>query len=254
MCRWVYNFLVFAYVFAMSVIIIVTLMVVGVRMPELARWLIVVGWVVFCFGGVFIVEVMGVVVLPRCRRPILAEEERLDSLMGEVQRRVGSKMRIRFVICGDAERPTRSLGYRTVLIQSGSLPMASDGELKGVLAHELGHLRDRDRVMEAAFVIAGGFSQAFRRCYRFVRWGFGFSTILGLLVLLAVFMLLCALLPFFLLDGVMRFVTWGLRRQIEYRQDRFAFKAGSGEGLKAWLIRSGLANNVLRIRRLEKMA
>jgi Zn-dependent protease with chaperone function len=250
----VYYFVVLGYVFAIGVIVVVLLIVFGVRLSDPVRWVILVGWIAICLGGVFVAERLIPFVWPGYRRPIWAEEERLVSLMDEVQHRVGSKMRIRFVICGEAERPTGSFGYRTVLIQSGSLWLVSDGELKGVLAHELGHLRDGDRVMEAAFVSAGVLAQAFRWWCRFVRRGFGSSRMFGLLLMAATFLLLWVLLPFFLLDGVFRLVAWGLRRQIELREDRFAFRAGCGEGLKAWLMRSGLAANVSRIRRLEKMA
>ncbi|HUB61622.1 MAG TPA: M48 family metalloprotease [Puia sp.] len=254
MCRWVYNFLVLVYVVMTSVTLVVLLIVAGVHLSDGVRLAIFAGWIAICLGGVFLAERLIPFVWPGYRRPILAEEERLDSLMREVQRRTGSKMRIRFVICGDAERPTQSLGYRTVVIQSGSLPLVSDGELKGILAHELGHLRDGDRVMEAAFVTAGLFSAVFRWWCRLVRPRFGSSVILRLLLMLAIFLLALVLLPFYLVDGVFRLIAGVLRRQIEYRQDRFAFKAGFGDGLRVWLTKSGLAAQVSRIRRLEKMA
>ena len=190
---------------------------------------------------------------PVYRRPILAEEERLNLLMGEVQHRVGSRMRIRFLVCGDAEMPTRSLGYRTVVIQSGVLPLVSDGELRGILAHELGHLRDGDRVMEAAFVTTGLLARLFRWGCWLIGWGFRFSFMVGLFLMAVLFLLLIGLLPFFLLDGIFRVLRWGLRWQIDYRQDAFAFRVGCGDGLQAWLVRSGLAANARRIRRLEKM-
>lgn len=253
MCRWVYGFLVLVHAFLTIMILLVLLIVIGMRIPDFVRWLMLVGWFVICFGGVWVVERLSWLFWPGCRRPILAEEDRLNSLMGEVQRRVGSKMRIRFLICGEAERPTGSLGYRTVLVQSGMLPLASDGELRGVLAHELGHLRDGDRVMEAAFVTAGLPARLFRWGCWSIRWGFRSSIVVGLLMSGVLILVLMGLLPFFLLDGVFRAFRWMLRRQIDYRQDAFAFRAGCGDGLRAWLMQSGLAANVCRIRRLEKM-
>jgi Peptidase family M48 len=254
MCRWMYRLLVSAYVFVTSVTLVVLLMVVGLRLSDPVRLVIFVGWITICLGGVYAAERLIPFVWPGYRRPIHAEAERLVSLMGEVQSRVGSKMRIRFVICCEPEQPTGSFGYRTIVIQSGSLSLASDVELKGVLAHELGHLRDGDRVMEAGFATAGVFSHVFRWWCGVVRRGFRMSAIGGLLLLVIGVPLVIVVMPFFLLDGVLRLISWGLRQQIEYRQDKFAIRAGCGDGLKAWLVRSGLAANVGRIRRLEKMA
>jgi Zn-dependent protease with chaperone function len=253
MCRWVYGFLVLVHVFFTIMFLLVVLIVMGVRIADFVRWVILAGWFAICLGGVVLVERLRPLFSPVYRRPILAEEERLNSLMGEVQRRVGSKMRIRFLICGEAEKPTWSLGYRTVVIQSGMLALASDGELLGILAHELGHLRDGDRVMAAAFETAGLPARVFRWGGWLIRRGFRISIVVGLLLLGVLFIVLIGLLPFFLMDGVFRAFRWGLRRQIDYRQDAFAFRAGCGDGLRAWLVRSGLAANVSRIRRLEKM-
>ncbi len=253
MCRWIYAALVFAYVIVTIMMVLVVLIVVGVRIPDPVRWFVLVGWVVFCSGGVFVVEVLGAVVLRDCRRPIREEQERLVSLIGEVQQRVDLHRQIRFLIRGDAKAPNGSLGYRTILIQSGTLPLASDGELRGILAHELGHLKDGDRVMEAAFYTAGLLARLFHLGCRFIRRSFRVSAVAGLLLSGMLFLLLLGLLPFFLLDGVFRVFRWGLRRQIDYRQDGFAFKVGCGDGLRAWLARSGLAANASRIRRLEKM-
>jgi Zn-dependent protease with chaperone function len=252
MCRWIYAALVLAYVVVTIMILLVVLIVVGVRIPDPVRWLILTGWIGLCVGGVVLAERLWPL-FSSDRMPILEEEERLNSLMGEVQGRVGSKMRIRFLIRGDAKARNGSLGYRTILIQSGTLPLASDGELRGILAHELGHLRDGDRVMEAAFLMAGLPSLLFRWGCRLIRWGFRVSIVVGLLLLGVLFPVLVGLLPFFLLDGVFRVLRWGLSRQIDYRQDGFAFRVGCGDGLRAWLARSGLATNVQRIRRLEKM-
>ena len=295
MCRWAHVLLVFGYVFLTIMMVIVLLMVFGVRMANWVRFVMLVGWFVICFGGVWVVELLGGVFLPGCRRPIRAEEERLSELVQDVWKRMGSgngvgsemgsnprrrvgsgigfdskrwvasemgsnpsqqvyrEIGVRFLIRSDAEKRDASLGYRTILIQSGTLPLASGGELRGILAHELGHLKDGDRVMEAAFYTAGLLARPFHLGCRLIRRGFRVSAVAGLLMLGMLFLLVLGLLPFVLLDGVFRVLRWGLRRQIDYRQDGFAFKVGYGDGLRAWLARSGLAANASRIRRLEKM-
>jgi hypothetical protein len=62
------------------------------------------------------------------------------------------------------------------------------------------------------------------------------------------------LLFFYLLDVIFRGLKWGLAREGEYRQDSYAVRSGCGDGLRAWLEKSGVAANVDRIRRLEKLA
>jgi Zn-dependent protease with chaperone function len=241
------------YVIFTIMVVLVVMIVVGVRMSDPLRWLILVGWITFCAGNVFVMERLGTAVFPDCRMPIGSEEERLVGLIQPVLDRAGSKMRIRFLVRSAPEKPTGSLGYRTILIQSGCLPLASDGELQGILAHELGHLRDGDRVFESAFAMAGLFSQLFRWGCRLVRWGFGVSVLVGLVLLGILSPALLLLLIFYFLDGVFRGLQWGLKRWIDYRQDTFAFRVGCGDGLRAWLERTGLAANAHRIRRLEKM-
>src|ERR1700749_3859676 len=116
-CRWVHALLVFGYVFVTIMIVIVLLVVFGVRPAEWVRWVLLVGWFLVCVGGVWVVERVGM--LPGCRLPILAEEERLVWLMDAVQKEVGSTMRVRFLIRTVAEGHDRSFGYRTILISSG---------------------------------------------------------------------------------------------------------------------------------------
>jgi hypothetical protein len=253
MCRVMHVALVLAYVFVTIVILIVLLLVLGIRMSNVVRWVILVGWIVLCAGGVFVAERLIVPFLPGYRLPIRSEEDRLVALMEDVQNRTGSGLRIRFLIHGDPKKQTGSIGYRTIVVQSGSMLEASDGEFQGALAHELGHLRDGDRVLEAAFMTAGLWAQVFRWGCLAVRKGFMISTMAGLLFLGVMMPLLAALSLFFLLDCVFRPIRWGLRPWIEYRQDAFASRAGFGDGLRAWLVRSGLAAHVQRIRRLEKM-
>ena len=248
-----YVALVTAYVVLTIMVLIVLLMVLGVHLSNSLRWAMLIGWIAVCGSGIFFVERFIAPVWPPYRRPIRSEEERLTALMEDVQSRVGSQMRVRFLIHGDDKKATGSIGFRTVVVQSGSLLEASDGEFQGILAHELGHLRDGDRVLEAAFVTAGFLAQAFRLACRAMRKSFMISPVAGLFLSVILSPLLIGLLIFFLLDVVFRAVLWCLRPWIEYRQDCLAFRAGFGNGLRAWLERTGLAVHVRRIRRLEKM-
>jgi Peptidase family M48 len=267
-CRWVHILLVFGYVLVTIMIVVVMLVLFGVRMANWVRWAILVGWFGVCFGGVVLTEWMGLYIGKGCRRPIRSEEERLSELMHQIWKRMDSGEKgepkgwveperesvatrvtgreIRFLIRNDPKRTDGSFGSRTITISSGTLLLASDEELRGILAHELGHLRDGDRILEAAFRCSGVLAMGFRLSCRLIRCGFRLNLAGGLLLL--------AMLSPVWLDSVIRVLCWGLLKWGDLRQDSFAFRLGCGDGLRAWLVRSGLSVNVGRIRRLEKMA
>jgi hypothetical protein len=271
-CRWVHVLLVAGYILVTIMIVMVSLVLFGVRMANWVRWVMVVGWFGVCFGGVVLLELMGLFVGHGCRRPIRSEEERLSGLMLNVWIRMGSNgkaaletksisthgirrgMEVRFRIRSDAKRADGSFGSRTIIIRSGTLILASDEELLGILAHELGHLRDGDRILEAAFQCSGVFALGFRFGCRLVRRGFRLNMAGGLLLLALLSPVLLSLWFFFCVDLVFRSLKWGLMKLGDVRQDCFAVRSGCGKGLRDWLEKSGLEANVSRIRRLEKMA
>ena len=157
MCRWLHVLLVLAYVFVTIVFIIVLLVVCRISLAPWVRWLLLAGWFAVCFGGVILIESLGLLTGQGCRRPVRSEEDRLSALMDDVQERIRSKenaflkmdatyggTEMRFFIRTDPKRGDGSFGRRTIIISSGTLMMASDEELRGILAHEMGHLRDGD--------------------------------------------------------------------------------------------------------------
>ena len=192
--------------------------------------------------------------------PIKSEAERLTGLMVDVQNRVASienvvpqvEIRTRFLIRSVPEKRDASFGIRTIIISSGTLTMASDEELRGILAHEFGHLRDGDRILETAFFYSGVFALGFRFACRLIRRGFRVNMAGGLLLLAIFSPVLLSLLFFYGVDTLFRVLKWGLTRLEEFRQDWFTARCGYGKGLRDWLEKSGLAANVHRIRRLEK--
>ena len=269
-CRWVHILLVVIHVFVTIMHVIVALMIFRVRLPNVLRWSMLFGWFAFCFGSAFFLEHMGWLVGQGCRLPIRSEEEKMFALMDDVQRRMNSigqtvpktddKRRpnpsvkaVRFAIRVDPKKDDGSFGYRTILISSGTLMMASDEELRGILAHELGHLRDGDPIWEAAFFCSGLPARAFRLACRFIRVCGRSNALGGCLLVVLLSPLLLPLLILFLTGKVFQALIRPLEAQAEYRQDSFATRIGCGKGLRDCLERSGLARNVIRIRRLEKM-
>jgi Zn-dependent protease with chaperone function len=253
LCRWVHVLLVVSYVLVTIMLVIVLLSLFGVWLANWVRWMMTVGWFAGCFGGVILMERVGFFAGQGIRRPIRSEEERLSGLMVDVCKRMDLSGKVHFLIRNDPQKKDGSFGARTIIIGSGTLMMASDGELKGILAHELGHLRDGDRVLEAAAITTGLVARGFRRVCRIVLWGLRWSVVAGLMLLCLMTPLLLTLLIFYLVDIAFRGILWSFRRWLVYRQDVFAFRLGCGEGLRAWLEKSGLEANVDRIRRLEKM-
>src|SRR5580658_7574354 len=267
-CRWVHILLVIGYVLVTIMIVIVLLVVFGVKMANWMRWVMVVGWFGMCFGGVVLAEWMGLLGGNGCRRPIMSEENRLRGLMDEVWKgmsfgrpigfetkgwvepergSVAPQVKVReisFRIRNDPKRTDGSFGSRTIIISSGTLLLASDDELRGILAHEFGHLRDGDRILEAAFRCSGVLALGFRFSCRLIRRGFRLTRIGGLLLVAMLSPVLLSLWLFFCIDLVFRGLNWGLVKLGDLRQDSFAFGAGYGDGLRTWLIRSGLEANV----------
>jgi Zn-dependent protease with chaperone function len=263
-CRWVHVLLVFVYVFATIMILIVLLVLFGLKMPNWVRWIMLSGWFAVCFCGVLVMEWMGLLIGQGCRRPIKSEEERLWGLIEEVQARIRStrsdvtppahpEAEVQFFIRSNPDRGDGSFGYRTIIISSGTLTLASDEELRGILAHEWGHLRDGDRILEAAFFCAGIFARSFKLAWRVIRRGFRLTLVGGLVLLALLSPLMLPLLFFFLQDSLFQALNWGLLKIGDFRQDYYSARAGCGKGLREWLEKSGLAAHVDRIRRLDKM-
>src|SRR5580658_1297488 len=239
--------LIIGYVLITIMIDAVMLLLFGFRVANWVRLVMVIGWFGICFGGVVLIEWMGLLWGNGCRRPIMSEENRLSGLMDEIRKRMdagGKGEPIRFLIRNDPERKDGSFGSRTIIISSGTLLLASDDELRGILAHEFGHLRDGDRILEAAFRCSGVLALGFRFSCRLIRRGFRLTRIGGLLLVAMLSPVLLSLWLFFCIDLVFRGLNWGLVKLGDLRQDSFAFGAGYGDGLRTWLIRSGLEANV----------
>lgn len=198
------------------------------------------------------------------RKPILREEERLAPAMDELLQQAGTNRRVRVWIEASREWNAYATGIHTIAITDGLLGELSPSELRGVLAHELGHLLSGDTIAATAFLTAGWLPQGMFWVYRigarmvraaFVQTGTvrlnrgliqisrvnllgGVVVLLVLGYLLYRLHLLAAVVPvilFVLLFGILNRVFYFFRlllmRLAEYRQDAFAFGMGHGEGL-----------------------
>ena len=209
--------------------------------------------------------------------------------MDELLRQAGTDRRVRVWIEASRDYNAYATGLHTIAITDGLLEILSPSELRGVLAHELGHLLSGDTIGAAAFSTAGLLPQGVFRIYRIGaivvrRVLIGSGTLIGGAVVILVLgyglyriHLLNAVIPvilfvlfFSILNRVFYFFRLLLMRLAEYRQDAFAFRLGHGEGLVRALEKLAAADEPVvnryyivmhsshpviynRIRRLEKM-
>src|SRR6185312_10208717 len=228
----------------------------GYRYPLYIQWLVVLGWVFCCFGSAYLWAGISMFLRSRLRRPLLAKAD--------------SGRRVTIWIDESRELNAYATGYHSIAISRPLLERLSPGELRGVLAHELGHLLSGDTAVAAAFATAGLLPQAVFGVYRIgaviVRRAFltaatvqtsrgamrvnrvnilGGAVVLLLLgyllnrihLLKAVIPVIVFVLLFTVLNRIFAFLALLLSRLAEYRQDAFAFRLGYGDGLRRALLK-----------------
>jgi Zn-dependent protease with chaperone function len=288
MSRYFQAALVLLYVLLTIFAFEVVLAVSGWRLSVVLQWWMIVGWVAFCFGSAYVWAGVAMFVQSRYRKPVGAEAVRLSPAVSELLEKAESKRRVRVWIEESSELNAYATGFHTIVITRGLFEALSPEELRGVLAHELGHLLSGDTIVATAFLTAGLLPKAvfgFCRAGVFVlRSGLArvnfvagcvVLLILGLMLnrahlLMGVAATLLFVFFFMVLNRVFRFFALMLGRLAEYRQDAFAFRLGYGDGLRKVLELLAAGEEVgvsryyivmhsthpvifNRIRRLEKM-
>ncbi len=271
-------------IFAFEVVVAVS----GWRLSVVVQWWLIVGWVGCCFGSAYVWAGVTLFLQSRCRKPLRAEEARLTTAIGELLEKSGSRRRVRIWIDQSGELNAYATGYHTMVISSRLLAVLSPVELRGVLAHELGHLLSGDTIVAAAFLTAGLLPKAVfgicRAGVLLLRSALARASIIAAIVIVlvlgvlldrvhllkAVVPVLLFVLLFMVLNRVFKFFALLLGRLAEYRQDAFAFRLGYGDGLRRALERLAASAEVPvsryyivmhsrhpvifnRIRRLEKL-
>ena len=275
--------LVLLYVILTILCFLLVLVLSGVRISDVAGWLIVAGWVAFCFCSAYFFTGTYLFFGFRLRKPMVAEAEKLEPAFREVAERARLRKTVKLRIEESKEWNAFAVGTRTIAVSKRMLADLTEDELKGTLAHELGHLVSFDTIVIAAYVMAGRLPRMMGYVFRVIMSAMSLSLsfgIAGLLVLGVVFYLLHLLqaviaillfvLLFALLNRIFRFFSLLLMRLTEYRQDAFAQQLGYGKGLRDTLekitykgeqyvnpyfivFKSSHPMIYNRIRRLEKM-
>ncbi|HEV2354949.1 MAG TPA: hypothetical protein VGR89_11935 [Puia sp.] len=254
MCRWVTVLLVGIYVFLLIGLLIALAMLFGIRLPNGIRWALVFAFTICCLGKVWLSESLLPMLRPRFRPPILPEEQRLGEALQEVLAGVRFLLPTRVLIDGDPTGCNRSAGYRTIIIHSGALLWASDGELRGIMAYELWHLRNGMRVSAEVFRTASPIAPGFRKLRRLVTKGFRLSWLPGLMLVALACFVMAVFSPIYAFERLFGLANWAISRWQVREADAWVFGLGYGDAWRAWLEKSALGENARRIRRLEKMA
>jgi Zn-dependent protease with chaperone function len=232
----------------------------GVYLPALGGWLMILCWVIFCFCAAYVRTPIDLIFYYSFRMPVLEEEERLVRCFSELREKLHFSRRVRLMIDEQDSLNACAVGHDIIAVTKKLLVELTDEELKGILAHELGHLMSHDGLISAAFVTASGLPRFIALIYRrvlrvlwtwvkiyrfFARW---VNRLVGAAFLVVLFYLLfywhlegplfysaLFLLFFKGIDLLYRFFGLLLSRYVEYKQDLFAHQLGYGAGLRAAL-------------------
>jgi Zn-dependent protease with chaperone function len=257
------------YVSLTAITVLILLKICAVPLNSGVALLFVAAWTFFCFSTVRFSTGISLFLEWNVRKPILAEEERLQRCLDEVLQRAGAGLpekRLELFIAEDAALNAFAIGRDTIILTRGIIGEMTDDELKGIMAHELGHLMSRDGVIIAAFNMAA-------RLPKIIKWGLGMirlslpvrlilrrilqicrkGSVGGIILLLVVTYLfyreglllpLAALVGFVKLSGwlepVFRFLFFQVSRFTEYKQDAYAYHLGYGKEIRQALYKMTL--------------
>lgn len=241
--------LVFLYVELTGFTFLILLSFCGMRLTDGTGWLVLTGWTALCFSSVYFMTDILMFFRSHHRKPILAEEERIRGCLDEITQRAGGEMQLRLLIDESTHLNASAIGHDTISVTRGMVEQMTDTEIKGILAHEIGHLKSKDPLVGAAFVMAAylpngiGYlfrwtGAAFRRMNRISRVATfvsillsGYFLYLEQLLLPAV-LLWCYVKLFSVVEKWFLFLLRQVSRYNEYKQDDYAFRLGFGPELR----------------------
>lgn len=181
----------------------------------------------------------------RFRKPLADEKEMLHRIFASVcQAAKKDPGDYRVYVVDDPFPNGYALGSNNVAITRSILRDFPESELKGVLAHELGHLHYGDTIRKRVFVTVSIIGQAALTCYRLIGGIFNTLAVLPLPIINLMFWFIGIMfkLQVWIMElAMLSPLTIGAMfgsRLDEYRADRYAFEVGQGEGLISFLHRT----------------
>jgi len=235
--------LVALYVFLIGFLFLLMLAVSGVFISWWTLSIAMTAWMLICWLSVYYLSPVHLFFHGRLRPPIMEEEARLQGCLQEVLKSASCEKKFCLRIVEEKEEKVISFGHDTIAISASLLNELTDEELKGVMAHELGHLIGRDTMVSWAFATADRFPLILSRI----------RLLLTLLVLLPVIYFIVGLFSntlifpigaawMFMVSSLILHVLFSwlhllLLRRREYQQDAFAHRLGYGRGLRDALVK-----------------
>jgi Zn-dependent protease with chaperone function len=268
----IYTLVVYAYILFM-------LTTLGMPITAVSGMATICCWILICFWSAAHVAAYHLFRMKSVRKLLYSEELVLDCVVTDIRKKSSFAGRIRFLVNETEESVCYAAGARTIIISKDLLHAFTEDEIRGAIAHDLGHLESMDCLIGIAFNQSVHVSrQIYQVCRKFLILfllytiiltaflyvGFGQFNIWRLIVIpLYIF-----LFPKF--ELVTKYVREATSRLREYRQDEYAHSLGYGSGLLSYLLKSTLTrclpgdeHNIAvmtdhvftfkRIRRLEKL-
>lgn len=163
-----------------------------------------------------------------------------------------------------------ALGGRTITITRGAMETLTEDEIKGILAHEFGHLTHGDTILPLVFIVGNVMFLVFMLVVKLVQWVVAVVTASHDILFVGRFINILATALITLCMFIIQALFLVNQRQNEYFADKFAYEIGYGEDLKDALydlsevdfsgkesmldrIKSSHPNIRNRINRLEEM-
>lgn len=241
------------------------LYLMGIRVSFPIVLALAVIWLGICFTGY---RWRGPLLLAtyRVRKTILEEDEWLHPILHGLSLRSNLPMVPELLILEEPRLEAFALGHNIIVLSRGLIVQLNEAEIQAVLAHEYGHLKDRDTQLGTAYSLAGYPVRLLHRLFRMILkgrrrllWKFLLivvvvAAVMALYpkggVLLVVFGIFIVSFP--LVQRGMEVLWCYFSRRSEFRQDAFAQSLGCGKALKSALLKiDALGSDVLVSRLFE---
>lgn len=184
------------------------------------------------------------------RYAVNREKKQIEPILTEVLDQVNANLgtnyqlnKLHLMIHDSKEPNAQAFGKDTIVLTDGLLKLVTDEELRGVLAHEMGHLHYKDSVTLIA-VLFGSFAT------RVVMWLYGIYCLIvsciigfkheatgfyGALVLIPALIFLPVIIAYWVGSWLLKLTLLFMGRKYEYRADKFAKDLGYQSGLISFL-------------------
>ncbi len=220
--------------------------VFGIPIGPVLGIVMLVSWVLFCvWSGPYLTE-YSIFRHGKIRKPIMEEECKVHPLMREVQQRSGFPRPLRLLVLEDDAIDAYSIGMHTIVISKSMIQLLLSDELRGMIAHEIGHLKSSDRIIGMAYQTAVGFSErVYRFCHRFAFFLLMIGIILftmrylraGLFDIWPIVIIPAYLIIYPRFHRLILFCWRAIDRHRKYQHDEFAYSLGFGLDLLNFLHR-----------------